>query len=88
MISGAAAPTIAIVFGEIVGIFNPSNTDEEINEGIIKLIKLIAVLSSILWVFGYLQYACLQAAAERLAFDLRTLYLKALLKQETEFFER
>ena len=59
VISGAAAPTIAIVFGEIVGIFNPTNTDEEINDGIIKLIKLIGVLCAILWVFGYLQYACL-----------------------------
>ena len=88
MISGATAPSIAIVFGEIVGIFNPTNTDEEINDGIIKLFKLIGVLCAILWVFGYLQYACLQAVAERLSFDLRSLYLRALLKQETEYFER
>ena len=59
MISGATAPSIAIVFGEIVGIFNPTNTDDEINDGIIKLFKLIGVLCAILWVFGYLQYACL-----------------------------
>ena len=59
IISGAAAPSIAIVFGEIVGIFNPGNTDEEIDEGIVKLLKMILVLCGILWVFGYLQYACL-----------------------------
>ena len=63
-ISGAAAPSIAIVFGEIVAIFNPTNTDEEVNDGIIELFKMIGVLCGILWVFGYLQYACLQAVAE------------------------
>ena len=88
IISGAAAPTISIIFGEIVAIFDPRNEPEVIQEGIIKLFKLIAVLCSILWTFGYLQYACLQAAAERLSFDLRSLYLSALLKQETEFFEK
>ena len=30
----------------------------------------------------------MQHAAERLAFDLRNKYLAALLKQETEFFEK
>jgi len=49
---------------------------------------MIGVLCGVLWVFGYLQYACLQAVAEQLSFDLRTLYLRALLKQETEFFEK
>ena len=88
IISGAAAPTISIIFGEIVAIFDPRNEPQVIEDGIIKLFKLIAVLCSILWVFGYLQYACLKAAAERLSFDLRSLYLSALLKQETEYFEK
>jgi len=88
VISGASAPTIAIVFGEIVAIFDPNNTKEEVSDGITKLFQFIAILCAVTWVFGYLQYACLQAAAERLSFDLRSLYLKALLKQETEFFEK
>lgn len=80
IIGGASAPSIALVFGEIVAIFDPNNSSEEVEEGIIKLFKLIGILSAVLWVFGYLQYACLQSAAERLSFDLRTLYLKQLLK--------
>ena len=76
MVAGAAAPSIAIVFGEIVAIFDPENTPDEMMEGITKLFKLIAILCAVLWVFGYLQYACLQSVAERLSFDLRTLYLK------------
>ncbi len=64
IIAGAAAPSIALIFGEIVAIFDPNNSADEVEEGIIKLFKLIGVLSSVMWVFGYLQYACLQAAAE------------------------
>ena len=41
-----------------------------------------------MWIFGYMQFAFLQASAERLSFDLRTLYLRALLRQETEYFEK
>lgn len=88
MIAGAVAPSIAIIFGEIVAIFDPNNDAEAIEEGIIKLIKLISILSAVQWVFGYLQYAFLQGAAERIAFDLRTDYLGALLRQETKFFEK
>lgn len=52
-----------------------------------SLIKFIAVVSAILWLFGYLQYAFMQAVAESLSFDLRTRYLNQLLKQEVAFFE-
>jgi len=45
------------------------------------------MLSAVQWVFGYLQFAMMQAAAERVSFDLRTRYLSSLLKQETAFFE-
>lgn len=88
MVAGAVAPSIAIIFGEIVAIFDPNNDAQTIEDAVIKLIKLIAILSAIQWVFGYLQYAFLQGAAERVSFDLRTEYLSALLRQETEFFEK
>ena len=59
MVAGATAPSIAIVFGEVVAIFDPNNTQDEMEEGIIKLFKMIGVLCGVLWVFGYLQFACL-----------------------------
>jgi len=88
VIAGGFSPSIAIVFGEIVAIFDPNNDPEEIEDGIKKLFTMIGFLCAIQWVFGYLQFACLQSAAERLSFDLRSLYLSALLKQEPEFFEK
>lgn len=59
MIAGATAPSIAIVFGEVVAIFDPNNTQDEMEQGIINLFKMIGVLCGVLWVFGYLQFACL-----------------------------
>ena len=88
VISGASAPTIAIIFGEIIAIFDPNNTKEEVQDGITLLFQLIGVLCGVMWIFGYMQFAFLQASAERLSFDLRTLYLRALLRQETEYFEK
>ena len=79
-IAGASAPSIAIVFGEIVVIFDPNNSPEEINDGIVTLFKFIGALCGVQWIFGYLQYACLQAVAERVSFTLRTKYLRQLLQ--------
>lgn len=87
-VAGAFAPSIAIIFGEIVVIFDPNKSAEEVSDGIKTLFKLIGVLSGVQWVFGYMQYALMQASAERVSFDLRTRYLSALLKQETAFFEK
>ena len=48
---------------------------------------MCAVISSILWVFSYIQYAFTQWFAESIAFTLRKEYLKSLMRQETAFFE-
>ena len=37
VISGAAAPSIAIIFGEIIAIFDPNNSKDEVKDGIILL---------------------------------------------------
>ena len=37
VISGAASPTIAVVMGEIIAIFDPGNSKEEVQDGIIQL---------------------------------------------------
>lgn len=47
----------------------------------------IGILAASNWFAGYVQYAFLQHMAERLSFDLRSRYLRALLRQETAYFE-
>jgi len=41
---------------------------------------MVAIIAAVLWTTAYVQYAFMQHAAERLAFDLRNKYLAALLK--------
>lgn len=88
LLAGLATPLISIVMGRAIAIYDPLSTPEEISDGIIYLIKMICIIATIIWVTSYLQYALMQHVAEVLASDLRTLYLQALMKQETEFFER
>jgi ABC-type multidrug transport system fused ATPase/permease subunit len=85
---GAVAPLMSIVFGELIDIFDPRKTDAEISKAYGQLAIWIGIISGVLWISGYFQYAFLQHMAEKLSFDLRSRYLRALLKQETEFFER
>jgi hypothetical protein len=40
----------------------------------------IGIISAVLWITGYFQYAFLQHMAEKLSFNLRSMYLRALLK--------
>lgn len=85
---GAIMPMMALIFGELIDIFDPRKTDDEVAAAFKTLAFWIAIISSILWITGYFQYAFLQHMAEKLSFDLRSRYLNALLKQETAYFER
>ena len=88
ILGGVAAPLIALIFGELIEIFSPYSSEEEVNEAFRKLAMWIGIISAILGFTGYFQYAFLQHMAERLSFDLRSRYLRALLRQETAFFEK
>lgn len=80
VLAGFVSPLIAIVMGELIAVYDPRSTPDEINDGIIYLVKMIAIISSTLWVFSYIQYAFMQHASEKLAFQLRTRYLNALMR--------
>lgn len=88
ILGGAASPLMAIIFGELINIFDPNKTDAEVAEAYKTLAMWIGIIAAVLWLCGYFQYAFLQHMAEKLSFDLRSRYLRALMNQETEFFER
>jgi len=88
ILGGVVYPMMALIFGELIDIFDPHKTDEEVNELFVKLAMWIGILAGVLWIAGYVQYAFLQHMAERVSFDLRSRYLRALLRQETAFFEK
>lgn len=53
-----------------------------------SLVRVILTIAAIIWVFGYIQYALMQQAAEQLTIALRGRYLRCLLMQEVAYFEK
>ena len=60
ILAGFTAPWIAIIMGEVISIYDPMATNDSIQDGIIYLIKMIAIISSVLWVCAYIQYSFMQ----------------------------
>jgi hypothetical protein len=54
VLAGVTAPFISIVMGDAISILNPLKSDAEIHDGIILLLKEIAIISSLLWFFSYI----------------------------------
>lgn len=85
--AGLIAPSAAIVSGDAIESYNPANSITSMQDKILELGKLVVVVTACLWTFSYVQYAFMQHVAEGVAFNLRTKYLMALMKQETAYFE-
>ena len=87
-VGGCITPLQSIIVGNIVGIFNPTYTKEQMRSELMDEIWFMIIVSVLTFLFSYAGYALMQISAERLSFRLRARYLSALLKQEIEFFER
>ena len=89
-IGGAIFPAYGIVLGYVAKIYepDPKTTDEE-REALVKEFAIFAFsLALCLFILGWMQFTCLQAASERLSFNLRAKYLSALMRQEIKYFEK
>ena len=53
IVAGFASPWSAVVMGEIITIFQPDASDEAVRDGIIYLLKMVAIISAVLWVCAY-----------------------------------
>lgn len=85
---GLFMPSIALIFGAITATYDPKNTPEQVSEKMTETIKLVAIAAFIIWLLGYIYYSFMQSVAERVTMQMRSMYLRALLKQEVAFFER
>ncbi|KAG6497791.1 hypothetical protein ZIOFF_045697 [Zingiber officinale] len=81
--SGLAMPLMTIVFGELINAFGSSDKDSIVREVVVKFIYLGAGAAAA----SFLQVACWMVSGERQAARIRCLYLKAILRQEIEFFD-
>ena len=88
VIAGAIVPCMAIAMGEITNTFDPRVAPDEVLDQMAKITLYICLVGIGSWVFGYIYYAFWQHLAQNISFDLRSRYLKAILRQEVAYFEK
>jgi len=57
ILGGLILPSIAIIMGELIEIYDPYASEEQISDAMVYLIKVMAALASSIWVLSYMQYA-------------------------------
>lgn len=85
--TGILLPGMAILIGLITNTYDPDNTPEDVFHQMEKLAGIITLVGAITWFFGYVYWGFWQHLAENISFDLRSRYLRAILRQEVAFFE-
>lgn len=80
IVCGCLLPSIGIAMGEITNTFDPDNTEDEIRDTMRILVIYICIVGVGCWIFGYIYYAFWQHLAENISFNLRSRYLKAIMK--------
>lgn len=86
LISGVLFPSFALVMGGIFGSFRPGN-EGQLSQSILEIIIPCCGVFVALWFFASVYYYMFRNIAEKITYELRTRYLKALMKQEVAFFE-
>jgi len=56
VVTGLLFPSIALIMGEVVGTFDPDNT-QQIDELMKELLLKILLIAMVLWFCGYVYYA-------------------------------
>ncbi len=59
LVTGLSLPTFAIIFGEVVGTFDPRN-GTSLDDLMEALFKTILTLAGGIWISGYIQYSFMQ----------------------------
>jgi hypothetical protein len=57
LVSGAIMPSVSIVMGRVVAIFDPKAPEEKMYEEVMAMLRFVAIFGSCLWVCGYFSYA-------------------------------
>ena len=78
--AGLLYPFIAIVMGEITGSYHPQETADGLNTRVTALMYQILVVAAALWLLGYAYHTVFLQIAEKIQFDLKSKYLRALLE--------
>ena len=87
VLCGILVPSISIFLGEISNAYNTKQATLDTKRIMKMLIIYINLVGFGCFIFGYIYYAFWQHVAENVTFDIRSRYLRSILKQEISFFE-
>ena len=79
IICGCLLPALGIVMGSVTNTFGDSDP-AAIKSQMQTIVGWICLVGLGCWVFGYIYYAFWQHMAENITFNLRSRYLKAIMK--------
>ena len=73
-------PMSSLVLGDLFEIYSPNIDYEKRDELLSKFVNWVGFLCILMLIFNSLSYGILQAQAEKVSLELRTRYLKTLIR--------
>ncbi|TVU33976.1 hypothetical protein EJB05_15795 [Eragrostis curvula] len=84
--NGMAQPLMTFIFGDVIDVFGTTASAEVLHR-VVKVIMNFVYLAIGAGLVSTLQVSCWTITGERQAARIRTLYLKAILRQDIAFFD-
>jgi ATP-binding cassette subfamily B (MDR/TAP) protein 1 len=88
IISGAAMPFFAVIFGTMVNDFGPTTTPSKVlhDTGVTSI--WFVIVGVIVFLTCWIMFAFWMRSGEQQAIHIRRMYFRALLRQEIGWFDR
>ncbi|CAI2366845.1 unnamed protein product [Moneuplotes crassus] len=86
-IGGLSMPVFVFFFGKLTDSFDPANEGQETLGQITKLSKIYLLLGAVLWVLSFIFFSFWSIISEKVGYQFRYRYLRAVLQQESAWYD-
>ena len=87
MVTGCGMPSFVFLIGNVIDSFKPTTSVEDTIATINQMSLIFTCVGIAVWIFSYFMYSLLLLFSERVVKKTRTKYLKAILRQESAWFD-
>jgi ABC-type multidrug transport system fused ATPase/permease subunit len=86
--TGLGMPSLVFLFGNIVDSFDSNTNDlDQMISGVKRMCWILCLIGGFIWIVTYVYYTCLLIFSERVTKKTKVEYVKAILKQDAEWFD-
>lgn len=86
-LTGFGMPSFVFLIGEVIDSFKPTTKVEDTLDIISRICLIFTLVGIGIWAFAFVMYSFLLLFSERVTRRTRTQYLKAILSQESSWFD-